>query len=68
MSLPLDELADCLGEVPTDKEIIVYCRGKLCRLAREATALLRDCEFKAVAVDECLVEWLADKNVDLGGV
>lgn len=66
VSLPLEELADRVNEVPTNKEIVVYCRGELCRLAREATAFLRDHEFTAAAMDEGVVEWLADKEVDLG--
>ncbi|SDS20039.1 Rhodanese-related sulfurtransferase [Brevibacterium siliguriense] len=66
VSVPLDQLIDRIDEIPKDKEIAVYCRGELCRLATEAAALLRDYEIEAMAMAEGIVEWRADKKVDLG--
>ena len=65
-SLPLAELADRIGEIPTDREVVVYCRGELCRLAREAAVLLRAHGLDAKAMDEGVVEWRASKEIDLG--
>ncbi|MCJ7858892.1 ArsR/SmtB family transcription factor [Corynebacterium kalidii] len=65
LSFPMDELDDRLGEIPRDAEIVVYCRGELCRLAREAAHTLRTHGFNARAMDEGVVEWRASKGVDL---
>lgn len=65
ISVPLGELAERIGEIPTDRQIVVYCRGELCRLAREAAVLLRDRGLDAMAMDEGVVEWRASKEIDL---
>lgn len=64
-SFPLDELETRIPEIPVDADIVVYCRGELCRLAREAAVLLRRRGFEARAMDEGIVEWRAGKGVDL---
>ncbi|GHD22100.1 ArsR family transcriptional regulator [Nocardiopsis kunsanensis] len=66
VSVPLAEVEDRIAEIPADREIVVYCRGELCRLAREAAALLRAHGLDAKAMDEGVVEWRASKEVDLG--
>lgn len=40
-NIPLKELEKRLVELPSDREIIAYCRGPYCVLAYEAVALLR---------------------------
>jgi rhodanese-related sulfurtransferase/DNA-binding MarR family transcriptional regulator len=40
VSIPLEELADRLAELPEDVEVVAYCRGPYCLLAPEAVALL----------------------------
>ncbi len=64
--LPLAELEERIDEVPKGREIVVYCRGELCRLAREAAVLLRAHGLDAKAMDEGIVEWRAGKEIDLG--
>lgn len=64
-SFPLAELEDRVEEVPSEAEVVVYCRGQLCRLAREAAALLRAHGRDAKAMDEGVVEWRASKEIDL---
>ncbi|WP_198684071.1 metalloregulator ArsR/SmtB family transcription factor [Brachybacterium sp. YJGR34] len=66
VSFPLAELEDRIDELPEDREIVVYCRGELCRLAREAAVLLRAHGLDAKAMDEGVVEWRASKEIDLG--
>ena len=44
---------------------MVYCRGELCRLAREAAVLLREHGLDAKAMDEGVMEWRATQEVDL---
>ena len=65
VSLPLAEVEDRVGELPTEAEIVVYCRGELCRLAREAAVLLREHGLDAKAMDEGVMEWRATQEVDL---
>lgn len=66
VSLPLAELEDRIAEIPAGAQIVVYCRGELCRLAREAAVLLREHGLDARAMDEGVVEWRASKEIDLG--
>lgn len=66
VSFPLAELDERISDLPADREIIVYCRGELCRLAREAAVLLREHGLDAKAMDEGVVEWRASKEIDLG--
>ncbi|WP_415855978.1 ArsR/SmtB family transcription factor [Sinomonas sp. G460-2] len=65
VSIPLDELPERHGELPGGAEIVVYCRGEFCRLAREAVAWLRERGVDAKAMDEGVVEWRATKEIRL---
>src|SRR5439155_23496205 len=40
VSIPLDELAERLAELPADQEVVAYCRGAYCVLAHDAVRLL----------------------------
>ncbi|WP_029947739.1 metalloregulator ArsR/SmtB family transcription factor [Leifsonia aquatica] len=62
MSIPLAELEDRGAEVPTDAEVVVYCRGEFCRMAREAAAWMRDRGINAKAMDEGVIEWRASEE------
>lgn len=64
-SFPLAELVDRIGELPTDAEIVVYCRGELCRMAREAVVVMREHGLAAKAMVEGVVEWRASKEIEL---
>ena len=59
VNIPLRELVRRLREIPTDREIVAYCRGAYCVLAFEAVALLRDRGFKARRLDDGYPEWRA---------
>ena len=50
-SVPLAELAERLGEIPREREIVAYCRGPYCSMATEAIALLRAAGFRARHLD-----------------
>lgn len=50
-SVPLAELADRLGELPREREVVAYCRGPYCSMATEAAALLRAAGFTARHLD-----------------
>ncbi|MBB5823676.1 rhodanese-related sulfurtransferase/DNA-binding transcriptional ArsR family regulator [Streptosporangium becharense] len=65
VSLPLSELEERFGEIPADAEVVVYCRGEFCRMAREAAAWLREQGVDAKAMDEGVIEWRGTKEVEL---
>jgi rhodanese-related sulfurtransferase/DNA-binding MarR family transcriptional regulator len=56
-SIPIDELAGRLGEVPRDREIVAYCRGPYCVFSDEAVALLRAHGYDARRLDVGLPDW-----------
>jgi rhodanese-related sulfurtransferase len=58
-SIPIDELAARLDELPRDRAIVAYCRGPYCVFADEATALLRAHGFNAHRLEVGLPEWRA---------
>lgn len=57
MSIPIDELADRLGEIPADQEIVAYCRGALCVFSHDAVRLLAAHGRRAVRLTEGFLEW-----------
>jgi rhodanese-related sulfurtransferase/DNA-binding transcriptional ArsR family regulator len=61
VSVPLDELADHLAELPDNRDIVAYCRGAYCVLAHEAVRLLTDHGRTAMRLVDGMLEWrLAD--------
>jgi rhodanese-related sulfurtransferase/DNA-binding transcriptional ArsR family regulator len=65
LSVPLADLADRFGEIPTGTPVVVYCRGEFCRMAREAAHWLRERGVDATAMEEGVIEWRVTKEVDL---
>jgi rhodanese-related sulfurtransferase len=59
-SLPLAELERRLAELPTDREIVAYCRGPFCLLSDEAVRLLRERGFRAHRISDGVAEWAAE--------
>lgn len=59
LSVPLGDLEKRLGELPSGKEVVAYCRGPYCVLAPEAVRLLRARGFRAVALSDGVAEWRA---------
>lgn len=57
ISLPMNELMEKLKTLPTDKEIIAYCRGPFCVLADEAVKVLTEKGYKVRRLDEGYPEW-----------
>jgi rhodanese-related sulfurtransferase/DNA-binding transcriptional ArsR family regulator len=64
VSIPLDELAGRLAELPDDGQIVAYCRGAYCVLAHDAVRLLASHGRTATRLAEGMLEWrLADLPV-----
>lgn len=57
ISMPIDQLTERLHELPSDKEIIAYCRGPFCVFADEAVALLQQKGFNARRLQEGFPDW-----------
>lgn len=67
ISLPVQQLADRIGELPPEAEIVVYCRGAYCVLAYDAVRLLADRGRRALRLNDGMLEWrLADLPVAAG--
>ena len=57
VSLPWDEVARRLDELPDDKTIVAYCRGPYCVYADEALALLAAHGHQVARLEEGVAEW-----------
>ncbi len=56
-SIPMDELAGQLDELPQGVEIVAYCRGPYCVLAPQAVDLLRRAGRRARRLKDGFPEW-----------
>jgi rhodanese-related sulfurtransferase/predicted transcriptional regulator len=57
ISIPSTELNKRLKELPRDKEIVAYCRGPYCFMAKDAVEILRKKGFKAFRLKDSVHEW-----------
>lgn len=57
ISIPFDQLAGRLKELPKRNEIVAYCRGPFCVYADEAVALLNKAGYKAKRLEEGYPDW-----------
>jgi rhodanese-related sulfurtransferase/predicted transcriptional regulator len=56
-SIPIDQLADIVGGLPTDVEVVAYCRGPYCVFADDAVRLLRRRRRSARRLQDGFPEW-----------
>ncbi len=59
LSVPLDQLREILAKLPSDQEIVAYCRGPFCVLAVQAVDVLRSKGFNAIRLEESVQDWRA---------
>ena len=59
VSVPLEQLESRLDSLPTDREIVAYCRGPYCVMAPTAIRVLRARGYRGVAMDDGVAEWRA---------
>jgi ArsR family transcriptional regulator len=53
------QLEERLGDLPSDAEIVAYCRGPYCAFAHEAVAVLREAGIPARRLEDGLPDWEA---------
>jgi rhodanese-related sulfurtransferase len=58
-SMPVDEIAHRLSELPKDKEIVAYCRGPFCLFSEEAYQLLKRKGYRVQKLLDGVSEWKA---------
>jgi rhodanese-related sulfurtransferase/predicted transcriptional regulator len=56
-SIPIEELEQRLDELPSDREVIAYCRGPFCVMAHQAVQRLRNAGRSARRLEEGWPEW-----------
>jgi rhodanese-related sulfurtransferase/predicted transcriptional regulator len=62
-SVPLEELERRLADLPTDREVVAYCRGPFCAYAHEAVRKLRTAGRDARRLEDGWPEWrLSEKR------
>jgi rhodanese-related sulfurtransferase/DNA-binding HxlR family transcriptional regulator len=61
-SVPIAELRQRLGELPSDREIVAYCRGPFCAYAHEAVRTLRAQGRPARRLEDGWPEWRLAKE------
>jgi rhodanese-related sulfurtransferase/DNA-binding transcriptional ArsR family regulator len=67
LSIPLNQLAERLDELPADTEVVAYCRGVNCVLAPDAVRLLSEHGREARRLADGMLEWrLAELPVEVG--
>ena len=57
LSVPLKELSDKLASFPRKKEIVAYCRGKYCVMAKDAVTILKKNGFQAFRLKDGVHEY-----------
>ncbi|MDH6195803.1 rhodanese-related sulfurtransferase/DNA-binding transcriptional ArsR family regulator [Mycobacterium frederiksbergense] len=62
VSIPVDELPDRISELPTDADIVVYCRGEYCAFAYDAVRTLTADGRRAVQLNDGMLEWRLSGN------
>ena len=59
LSIPVSSLKRRLRELPKNREVIAYCRGRYCVYSLEAVTLLRRNGYDARRVEEGMPDWRA---------
>jgi rhodanese-related sulfurtransferase len=57
VSMPHDQLAARLAELPENTDIVAYCRGRYCVFAPDAVRLLRERGFSARPLEGGMPDW-----------
>ncbi|WP_205857497.1 ArsR/SmtB family transcription factor [Phytoactinopolyspora endophytica] len=67
ISIPVDELAERIDDLPDGVEVVTYCRGEYCVLAHDAVRMLTSRGRRAIRLNDGMLEWrLADLPIAAG--
>ena len=68
-SVPIDQLSEIVRGLPSDAEVVAYCRGPYCVFADDAVRLLRRRRRSARRLQDGFPEWRAAQHpTEAGGV
>jgi len=59
VSAPVETLDEKITSLPTNKEVVVYCRGSYCLMSAEAVDLLEEQGIEAYRLQESVQDWQA---------
>jgi rhodanese-related sulfurtransferase/DNA-binding transcriptional ArsR family regulator len=59
LPIPLEQLKQRLSELPRNKDVVAYCRGPYCVLAKEAVEMLRSNGIRASRLEDSVHDWQA---------
>jgi rhodanese-related sulfurtransferase/DNA-binding transcriptional ArsR family regulator len=62
VSIPLEDIYEHLAQLPTDLDVVAYCRGEYCVLAFEAVRMLRSHGVRARRLRGGMLEWRAERR------
>lgn len=65
VSIPLADLPQRYQELSASAQVVLYCRGEFCRMAREAASWLRERGIDARIMNSGMIEWRAAEDVDI---
>ncbi|MEI3612009.1 rhodanese-like domain-containing protein [Pseudogracilibacillus sp. SO30301A] len=57
ISIPIEELREKLAPLPTDRNVVAYCRGPYCLMAAEAVDLLKSKGINAYRLENSVQDW-----------
>jgi len=57
VSIPVDQLADRIADLPDGVEVVAYCRGRFCVFAHDAVRLLTARGREARRLEDGMLEW-----------
>ncbi|WP_410511286.1 metalloregulator ArsR/SmtB family transcription factor [Paenibacillus sp. BR2-3] len=57
ISLPVEELEQHISSLPSDVDIIAYCRGSYCFMSSQAVEMLKTKGLRAFRLEEGIHEW-----------
>jgi rhodanese-related sulfurtransferase len=57
VNIPIEQLADRIGELPSDADVVAYCRGPYCVFAHDAVRLLSRHGHRAIRLTDGITEW-----------
>ncbi|WP_427107874.1 ArsR/SmtB family transcription factor [Lysinibacillus xylanilyticus] len=58
VSIPIEELGERISSLPTNCDVVAYCRGPYCLMSAEAVKILKSKGINAFRMEQGVKEWL----------